>query len=83
MSIRFFFAVLAVVAVPAAVAGSETTEPRKNDINERRYCERYSDIRSRLSGVRRCQTKAERDAMKHEARQVVDRIQMMKATRGQ
>lgn len=82
MSIRLLIAVAAAIAVPVAVMGQTGAPPRKAKA-ERRYCETYTDVQTRLSNRRRCQTKAERDAMKHEARQVVDRIQTMKATRGQ
>jgi hypothetical protein len=79
MSIRLFVAALAVVAVPMAVSGQQPAPQRKAE-PVKRYCEAYSDVQSRLSGRRRCQSRAERDALKQESRQVVDRIQTMKAT---
>lgn len=81
MSIRLLVAALAVVAVPMAVMGQQPASERR-PAPTKRYCETYSDVQTRLSGRRRCQTKAERDQMKHEARMVVDRIQTMKAGNG-
>jgi Ni/Co efflux regulator RcnB len=84
MSIRLLLAavaVTAVVAVPIAAGGQEPA-PDRREASKRRYCEARDDVASRLANRRRCYTKAEYDAMKHEARQVVDRIQMMKATTG-
>jgi hypothetical protein len=72
-------AIAAVIAVPVAVQGAEpNTSPRAPRV--KRVCESYSDINSRLRNVRRCRSVEERDQAKHEARQVVDRIQTMKAT---
>jgi len=81
MSIRLLVAALAVVAVPMAVMGQQPAAERR-PAPAKRYCETYSDVQSRLSGRRRCQTKAERDQLKMESRQVVDRIQLMKASNG-
>ena len=82
MSMRLLIAAAAVIAVPMAVMG-QTSAPARKEAPAKRYCETYSDVQTRLAYRRRCQSKAERDAMKQEARQVVDRIQTMKATRGQ
>jgi hypothetical protein len=79
MSIRFFLAALAVVAIPAMVGAQQQGTPRKQ-APERRVCEAYSDINSKLSGRRRCQTRAERDALRQETRQVIDRIQNLKTS---
>jgi hypothetical protein len=64
-------AILAVVAVPFAVQGAEGQAAP----SEKRYCEVNQPTGSRLGAVRRCRTKAERDAAKAESRRVVDRIQ--------
>jgi hypothetical protein len=79
MPIRFFLAAFAVVAIPAAVVAQHEAQPRKQ-APERRICEAYTDINSRLSGRRRCQTRAERDALRQETRQVIDRIQTLKTS---
>lgn len=82
MSIRLLLAAAAVVAVPMAVSGQEpTSKPRQT--SERRYCSTYSDILTRLQNRRRCQTKAERDQLKQDSRQAIDKIQTMKASNGQ
>lgn len=79
MSIRLLAAALAVIAVPVAVMGQQPAPARKAKA-ERRYCEVDNDPAGRLRNIRRCYTKAEREAMKQEARQAVDRIQTMKAS---
>lgn len=81
MSIRLLFAAIAVVSVPMAVMGQQPA-PERKQAPTKRYCRADNDIAGRLSGIRRCETKSERDARKHEARMVVDRIQNMKATSG-
>lgn len=82
MSIRLFVAALAVVAVPMAVSGQQPSTQRKAPTVTKRVCEAYSDVYSRLSGRRRCQSAAEREALKQESRQVVDRIQTLKTSSG-
>ena len=79
MIARAFVAALAVVIVPIAVQGAES--PRRTAPNpEKRTCEVNTPLGSRLGGVRRCRSAAERDAHKAEARRTVDRIQAMKPT---
>lgn len=70
-------AAIAVVAVPLAVQGAEG--PTKTSA-EKRTCEVNVPTGSRLGGIRRCRTKAERDAHKAEARETVDRIQALRPT---
>ena len=71
MKLTICAAAIAVVAVPLAVQGAEVQAPR----SEKRYCEVTKVTGSRLGGVRRCRTKAERDAEKAEGRATVERIQ--------
>jgi hypothetical protein len=70
-------AAIAVIVVPMAVQGTQapTTAPQ-----EKRVCEINLPTGSRLGGVRRCRTKAEREQAKQEARTIVERIQAMKPT---
>ena len=79
MSIRLLAAALAVVAVPVAVLAQQPAPQTKQKV-ERRYCEADNDPAGRLRNVRRCYTKAERDAMRREARQTIERIQNMRAS---
>ncbi len=68
----------AVVAAPLAMQGAEgQTNP---PASEKRYCDVNQPTGSRLGAVRRCRTKAERDAAKQEARNTTERIQAMKPT---
>ena len=64
-------AIVAVVTVPLAIQGAEGQTPP----SEKRYCEVTKTTGSRLGAVRRCRTKAERDAAKAESRNTVERIQ--------
>lgn len=77
MIVRTFLAALAVIAVPIAVQGAEGPS---GPPEAKRTCEVNVPTGSRLGGIRRCRTKAERDLAKQEARRVVDRIQAMKPT---
>ena len=71
-------AAAAVIAVPLAVQGADgQTTPAPV---EKRYCDVAQPTGSRLGAVRRCRTKAERDAAKQEARNTTERIQAMKPT---
>ncbi|MEA3013228.1 MAG: hypothetical protein QOD42_1773 [Sphingomonadales bacterium] len=79
MYARALLAAVAIIAIPIAVQGAEPdSAPRAPRV--KRTCETYSDINSRLRNVRRCRSEDERTQAKQEARQVVDRIQAMKAT---
>jgi hypothetical protein len=69
-------AAIAVVAVPIAVQGAEG--PARSATPEKRTCEVETPTGSRLGGIRRCRTKAERDEHKQEARRTVDRIQALR-----
>ena len=62
------------VAAPFAIQGAEGQTSAK----EKRYCEVNQPTGSRLGAVRRCRTKAERDAAKAEGKGPVDRIQSQK-----
>ena len=79
MIARILLAAAATVAIPAAMLGAAEPVQRKDSKAEARTCEVDTPVGSRLGGVRRCRTKAEREAHKQEARQTVDRIQSFKA----
>ena len=72
MKLRVLAAVIAVIAVPIAVQGAEGPS---GSPQAKRTCEVNTPTGSRLGGIRRCRTKAERDAAKAENRSVVERIQ--------
>jgi len=75
---RALIAAVAVVAAPVVLTAQPTIQPR-ND-STRKICRTDGEIGSRLGGVRRCRTKAEWDAEKAEARNVVDRVQNMRVS---
>jgi hypothetical protein len=78
MIARILLSAFAVVAVPIAVHGAEGPRRTAPNPQSKRTCEVELPTGSRLGGVRRCRTAAEREAAKQEARQVVDRVQAWK-----
>lgn len=74
VKLKLAAALLALVSAPLFVQGAEGQTPP----SEKRYCEVNVPTGSRLGGVRRCRTKAERDAARAEGKQTVDRIQSQK-----
>lgn len=78
MKLAAIAAAIAVVTIPIAVQGAQG--PAKASPPQKRTCDVNVPTGSRLGGVRRCRTAAERETAKQEARAVVDRIQAMKAT---
>lgn len=80
MIIRTFVAAAAVIAIPMTVVGAQQPGPAKSQYSTKRVCDVAIPTGSRLGGIRRCRTAAEREQAKQEARGVVDRIQMFKPT---
>lgn len=78
MMFRAFVAAIAVVAIPIAVNGAEPTAKARDDSN-RRICVVHGTTGSRVNDVRVCRTRAEWDAAKIEARDIVDRVQNHRA----
>jgi hypothetical protein len=78
--IRAFVAAAAVIAIPMTVVGAQQPGQAKSRYSTKRVCDVAIPTGSRLGGIRRCRSAAERDLAKQEARQVVDRIQMFKPT---
>jgi hypothetical protein len=67
-------AVVVLVSVPLAMQDAEGQTPSK----EKRYCEVDKTTGSRLGAIRRCRTKAERDAARAEGKSTIERIQSQK-----
>jgi len=78
--IRTLIAAIAVIAIPMAVVGAQAPATNKGSHSTKKVCDVAQPTGSRLGGVRRCRTPAEREEAKQEARQTVDRIQSMKPT---
>lgn len=74
MSVRAIVAIMVAVALPIAVQGAELQQ-KQTTPRAKRVCTATPEIGSRLSAVRRCETRAERDARRREARYAVERIQ--------
>lgn len=79
MIVRILLAAIAVVAVPAALVGAAEPDA-KADYSTKKVCDSNTPVGSRLGGVRRCRTAAERREEQKESRDVVDRIQLLKPT---
>ncbi|HYI64190.1 MAG TPA: hypothetical protein VEW71_04825 [Allosphingosinicella sp.] len=77
MILRTLAASLAVIAVPIAVVGAAEPDA-KADYSTKKICDVTNVTGSRLGGVRRCRTQAEREQAKAESRDVVSRIQSQK-----
>lgn len=78
MIARILLAAAATIAVPVALVGAAEPVPRRDSDAEAKTCDVSRPVGSRLGGVRRCRTKAEREAHQREAKQTVDRIQAFK-----
>ncbi|HKR24158.1 MAG TPA: hypothetical protein VJS15_02785 [Allosphingosinicella sp.] len=77
MIARIFLAATAVVAIPLAVAG-HAQAPTESKETARRTCEVDQQIGSRLGGVRRCLTRAERAQARADSQKTTQRIQSQK-----
>ena len=71
---------IALVAATAVLAQPSTGES-KSDPNKQ-ICRTQMDIGSRLARTRSCHTAAEWAELRRQSRQVIDRIQTMKAANG-
>jgi hypothetical protein len=80
VTIRAFIAAAAVIAIPVTVVGAQQPVQKNSQFITKRVCEVAVPTGSRLGGIRRCRSAAEREQAKQEARQVVDRVQMFKVT---
>ena len=77
MIARIFLAATAVVAIPLAVAG-HAQAPTDSRETAKRTCEVDQPTGSRLGGVRRCMTKAERAQLRADTQKNTERIQSQK-----
>ena len=80
MSVRALLAAIVVVSVPIAVNGAEPQTTQQPVAKEKRVCTTRAQIGTRLARIRECRTAAEREALKQEQYQVVDRVQARKVT---
>ena len=80
MITRALLAAAAIIAVPIAMVGAAEPAAKEPDKADAPTCGVSRPVGSRLGGVRRCRSKAEREAHKQEAKQTVDRIQALKPT---
>jgi len=79
MIVRLLVAALATAAVPVAIPGTAVPDGQA-DFSTKKVCDTNTPVGSRLGGVRRCRTAAERREEQKESRDVVDRIQLLKPT---
>ena len=71
---------LALVAIPFTAWAAAAPREKGDDYYTKKVCETIKPTGSRLGGTRRCRTRAEIDAARQEDRQVLERVQSMKAT---
>jgi hypothetical protein len=71
---------LAVAVLPLTAYAAAEPAAKNSDYYTKRICKVTRTTGSRLGGVRRCRTQAEIDQARAEDRQVIERIQSMKAT---
>ncbi len=77
MIARIFLAAVAVVAIPLTAAGYAQA-PTESKETAKRVCEVDQATGSRLGGVRRCMTRAERAQAKADSQKATERIQSQK-----
>jgi len=70
---------LALFAMPITAYAAAEPTGKNSDYYTKKTCSVDTPTGSRLGGVRRCRSKAEKDQAKAEAKTTVDRIQNMKA----
>jgi len=78
MFVRTLVAAIAIIAVPIAVNGARPAGKVRNDATKR-ICTVQVTIGTRLGRTRVCRTRAERDQMRNEGRDVIERVQNRKA----
>jgi hypothetical protein len=71
---------LALFAMPITAFAAAEPAAKNKDYYTKKTCSVDLATGSRLGGVRRCRTKAEKDQARAEDRQVVERIQSQKVT---
>lgn len=75
---RALLAGFAIVALPIVAASAQTRSIVRDNPPAKRICEVRTTLGTRLGRRVTCLTKAERDEMKADGRDTVDRVQMRK-----
>ena len=78
MIARIFVAAVAVVAIPLTAAGYAQAPSEARNDTAKRVCEVDQPTGSRLGGVRRCMTRAEREQARADSQKNTERIQSQK-----
>ena len=76
---RALLAGIAIVAIPIVAASAQTGSVVRDNSQPKRFCDVRTTIGTRLGRTVTCRTKAERDQMKKEGRETVERVQMQRA----
>jgi hypothetical protein len=77
--VRALLAGVAIIAIPIVAASAQTHSIVRNDPPAKRICEVRTTIGTRLGNTVSCRTKAERDQLKKDSREVAERVQMQRA----
>ena len=78
MIVRNLIAAVAVIAIPLAVAGHAQAPTKARNDTTKRVCEVDQPTGSRLGGIRRCMTRAERIQARADSQAATERIQSQK-----
>lgn len=77
---RAALAMVAMVSLPITAYAAAEPASKQSDYYTKKTCSVDLATGSRLGGVRRCRSKAEKDEMKAQAKQTTDRIQTLRPT---
>ena len=73
-------AMIAMISLPVTAYAAAEPVAKGKDYYNKKTCSVDLPTGSRLGGVRRCRTKAERDEVKAQSKQTTDRIQTLRPT---
>lgn len=76
MKLRALIAAAALLTVPAAALADDPAQQGGSDYSTKKTCRVDLPLGSRLGGVKRCRTKAERDQHRRDSREVMEKVQI-------
>jgi hypothetical protein len=79
---RALLAGVAIVAIPIVAAGAQTHSIVRDNPPPKRTCDVRTTLGTRLGNTVTCRTKAERDQLKKDGRETVERVQMRRVLPG-
>ena len=79
---RALLATVAIVAIPIVAASAQTQSIVRSNPTAKRTCDVRTTLGTRLGRTVTCRTKEERDQLKKDGRETVERVQMRKVLPG-